>query len=122
MTLDSLTFIIPLVVGLVIGGAAGFIFGHIRNGDEEAKAKYEKLQNEFNEYRSNVRQHFVDTVSLLSQIDERQKQLYQNISTGVNNLCSSKSDENNVFLEQSVQALTQLDDVKRKKLKKSESS
>ena len=80
--LDSLTFIIPLVVGLVIGGAAGFIFGHIRNGDEETKAKYEKLQNEFNEYRSNVRQHFVDTVSLLSQIDERQKQLYQNVSTG----------------------------------------
>ena len=122
MSFDSLTFIIPLVVGLVIGGAAGFIFGHMRSGDQEAKAKYEKLQNEFNEYRSNVRQHFVDTVSLLGQIDERQKQLYQNVSTGVNNLCSSKSDENNVFLEQSVRALTQLDDVNRKKLKKSESS
>lgn len=104
----------------MIGGAAGFIFGHIRNGDEEAKAKYEKLQNEFNEYRSTVRQHFVDTVSLLSQIDERQKQLYQNVSTGVSNLCSSKSDENNVFLEQSVQALAKLDD--ETETKKSETS
>ncbi len=95
---------------MIIGGAAGFIFGHFRGGDSEAKSKYEKLQNEYNEYRSNVRQHFVDTVSLLSQIDERQKQLYKSVATGVGNLASSKSDENNVFLEQSVQALVKIEE------------
>ena len=105
-----MSFLLPLIAGIVIGGLAGYFIARYRSRDNEVNAKLENLQNEYEEYRVDVRSHFIDTVSLLSQIDENQKKLYQSVADGVVNLCSSEKVENDYFLEESARALGQLED------------
>ena len=105
-----MSFLLPLIAGVIIGGLAGYFIARYRSRDTEVSAQLEKLQIEYDEYRVNVRSHFIDTVSLLSQIDENQKKLYQSVANGVVNLCSSEKDENDYFLEESARALGQLED------------
>ncbi len=100
---------LTLIIGAVVGGVVGFLIARHRSQDSSSKAQLEKLQNEMEEYRANVRSHFIDTVSLLSQIDQRQKQLHQAVAEGVVDLCASEDNESDYLLEQSVHALSQLD-------------
>ena len=108
-----MSFLLPLIAGVIIGGLAGYFIARYRSRDTEFSAQLEKLQNEYDEYRVNVRSHFIDTVSLLSQIDENQKKLYQSVADGVVNLCSSEKDDNDYFLEESARALGQLEDSRK---------
>ncbi len=100
---------LTLIAGIIVGGVVGFLIARHRSKDNSSKAQLEKLQNEMEEYRSSVRSHFIDTVSLLSQIDQRQKQLHQAVAEGVVDLCASEDSDGDYLLEQSVHALSQLD-------------
>ena len=100
---------LTLIIGVVVGGVVGFLIARHRSQDSSSKAQLEKLQNEMEEYRANVRSHFIDTVSLLSQIDQRQKQLHQAVAESVVDLCASEDNDGDYLLEQSVHALSQLD-------------
>ena len=71
------------------------------------KAQLEKLQAESDEYRAKVRSHFIDTVSLMSQIDQRQRQLHRSVAQGVVDLCTPDGTDSDHLLEQSVHALIQ---------------
>ncbi|MDE0308397.1 MAG: DUF1043 family protein [Acidiferrobacterales bacterium] len=101
--------ILALVIGVFGGGIVGYMIARTQSKNNGAKQQLEKLQTEMNEYRSNVRSHFIDTVSLLSQIDQRQKQLHQAVAEGVVELCASDDSDGDYLLEQSVHSLRQLD-------------
>ena len=101
--------IAALVVSAIVGGIVGFLIAQNRSRNSDAKVQLEKLQTEMDEYRSSVRSHFIDTVSLLSQIDQRQKQLHRAVAEGVVDLCASEENDNDYLLEQSVLALSQLE-------------
>ncbi len=99
-----------MIIGGIAGGIVGFLIAKLRSRESETKNQLEKLQSEMDEYKANVRSHFIDTVSLLSQIDQRQKQLHQAVAQGVVDLCKSEGDDDDYLLEQSVLSLRQLDD------------
>ncbi len=98
------------LAGLAVGAAVSFGIVRWKFSDRGAKEKLEELQQEFNQYRSGVRSHFIDTVSLLSQIDERQQKLYNSITRGVQELCQTDSEDKNLFLEDTARSLGQLTD------------
>ena len=106
----SIGIILALVIGAIIGGIVGFLVARNRSRNSDAKVQLEKLQTEMDEYRSSVRSRFIDTVSLMSQIDQRQKQLHRAVAEGVVDLCASEGNDNDYLLEQSVLALSQLDE------------
>ncbi len=108
------------LAGLAVGIAVGFGIVRWKFNDRGAKEKLEELQKEFDQYRSGVRSHFIDTVSLLSQIDERQQKLYNSITRGVQELCQSDSEDQNIFLENTARSLGQLTDATASADKKSE--
>ncbi len=100
--------LILVALGLIGGAAIGFFAARLSKTDRNAKKKLESLQQEFDEYKSGVRSHFIDTVSLLSQIDERQRKLYRSITDGVRDLCSEDSDSD-FFLEETAKSLGQIE-------------
>ncbi len=100
---------LALAIGVIVGGVVGYVIARHRSKDNSSKVQLEKLQTEMDEYRSSVRSHFIDTVSLLSQIDQRQKQLHQAVAAGVVDLCASEDSDSDYLLEKSVHALSQLD-------------
>ena len=106
-----MNFLIPVIAGLTVGVIAGYFIARHRHRDLETKVQLERLQSEFNDYRTGVRSHFVETVSLLSQIDERQKELYKSIASGVAGLCySNENGGDDYFLERSARALGQVEE------------
>jgi len=100
--------LILVVLGLIGGAAIGFFAARLSNKDRNVREKLENLQKEFDEYKSSVRVHFVDTVSLLSEIDERQRKLYRSVSDGVRDLCS-KDKDSDFFLEETARSLGQIE-------------
>ena len=111
--LESGSGLIYIVIALVVGGAAGYFFSRFRNRHDDRDAKLAKLQSEYDEYRANVRNHFIDTVSAISRIDEQQKQLHQSIAAGVTELCVPATGDDDYFLEQTIQTLGQLESSKK---------
>ena len=101
--------LILVLVGLLVGVAGGFVVFRLSHKDDGSKEKLEELQKEFDEYKSGVRSHFIDTVSLLSQIDERQQKLYRSITGGVRELCSTDAEDSDFFLEDTARSLGQLE-------------
>ena len=97
-----------VIFGLLGGGAIGFAAARLSNRDNDAKKQLNTLQQEFDEYRAGVRSHFIETVSLLSQIDERQRKLYESITDGVRGLCSTDKDDD-FFLEETARSLGQIE-------------
>ena len=96
--------IILITAGLGVGVVAGFLIAKFYYKDDTSKKHLEDLQTEYKEYRENVREHFVSTVDLLSDIDKTQQKLYRTVASGVRELCSN--DENSDgFLTQTVKSL-----------------
>ncbi len=107
--MDFSTISMALIGGALFGGVVGYVIALYRSKDNSSKVQLVKLQTEMDEYKSSVRSHFIDTVSLLSQIDQRQKQLHRTVAEGVVDLCASEDNDSDYLLEQSVHALSQLD-------------
>lgn len=107
--MDFSTIVMALIGGALFGGVVGYLIARHQSKNNSSKVQLEKLQTEMDEYKSSVRSHFIDTVSLLSQIDQRQKQLHQAVAEGVVDLCASEDSDGDYLLEQSVHALSQLD-------------
>ena len=96
--------IILITAGLGVGFLAGFLIAKFHYKDDTSQKHLEDLQAEYKEYRESVREHFVDTVDLLSDIDKAQQKLYRTVASGVRELCSN--DENSDgLLTQTVKTL-----------------
>lgn len=106
--------LISVLVALIVGGVAGYFIARLRARGDDRDARLATLQKEYDDYRENVRNHFIDTVSAISRIDEQQKQLYQSVAEGVTELCQPDFGDDDYFLEQTMQTLGQLESPKKK--------
>ncbi len=98
---------------MIVGGIVGFAVARMRGRDKNGNAKLAALQQEYDDYRASVRNHFIDTVSAISQIDEQQKKLYRSVADGVTELCQPQSGEEDYFIEQTMQTLGELEPPKK---------
>ncbi len=112
--MESSGVLITVLIALVVGGVAGYFIARFRARNDDRDARLATLQQEYDEYRANVRHHFIDTVSAISRIDEQQKQLYQSVAQGVTELCQPDFGEEDYFLEQTMQTLGQLEPPEKK--------
>lgn len=96
---------ILILAGLIVGIIIGFLIGKIRYQKNDSQRQLEELQGNFDDYRENVRDHLIDTVTLLSNIDRNQQKLYRTIASGVTNLCENGEDRNQHELTRTVKEL-----------------
>ena len=105
--------LILLLVGVIVGVIAGLVYSNYQNRKNNSDAKLAALRKEYDDYRANVRSHFIDTVSAISKIDEQQKELYRSVAHGVNELCRPEDGKEDYFLEQTMQTLGELEPPKK---------
>lgn len=96
---------ILISVGLIVGIIIGFFIGKFRYQEDESQQQLEELQGDFDEYRENVREHLIDTVTLLSNIDRNQQKLYRTIASGAAKLCENGEDRNQHELTRTIKEL-----------------
>ncbi len=120
--MESGVGLILIAVAAIVGGVAGFIIARLRSRDDDRDAKLLNLQKEYDEYRANVRNHFIETVSAIGRIDEQQRKLYQSVAQGVTELCQPDKGDDDYFIEQTMQTLGQLEPPKKDQKNLSESS
>ena len=96
---------ILISVGLIVGIIIGFLIGKFRYQEDESQQQLEELQGDFDEYRENVREHLIDTVTLLSNIDRNQQKLYRTIASGATKLCENGEDRNQHELTRTIKEL-----------------
>ncbi len=99
-----------LGVGVMVGVIVGFLLAHLRTRGNDRDARLSALQQEYEDYRSSVRNHFIDTVAAINKIDEQQKELYRSVAAGVTELCQpNKNESDDYFIEQTMQTLGQIE-------------
>ena len=91
MPLDLLTY---LIGGVAAGALVAFFVSRAiyRNSArleelEQLKLENTKLKSDYDQYRSDVREHFVETAEILNKINDDHKQLYQSVASNVAALC-----------------------------------
>ncbi|MEW7980725.1 MAG: DUF1043 family protein [gamma proteobacterium symbiont of Phacoides pectinatus] len=79
------------VLSFLAGTAVGvFIALNLRSGKDAAalKERLERLQQEFDEYRTAVGRHFVETSTLVNNLTQSYREVHQHLSGGAQTLCS----------------------------------
>ncbi|WP_196141129.1 YhcB family protein [Aliikangiella sp. G2MR2-5] len=83
------------VLGIIIAGAAGFIFGRNYSTDAKEKSRLEQdlknKQAELEAFRGKVTSHFEKTADLFNQVSDSYQSLYDHIAKSSNQLCSAPS-------------------------------
>lgn len=115
--MEQLNVYIIAIAGVIAGCIIGYFIGRYITRQSDSTTQLRKLQKEFDEYRDSVKKQFVETVTILSKIDENQRKLYQSVADGVTTLISTDGKDSDVLLEENVRALSQLDQ-KGKKVKR----
>lgn len=100
---------ILILAGLIVGIIIGFFVGKFRYQKNDSQEQLEELQGDFDDYRENVREHLIDTVTLLSNIDRNQQKLYRTIASGVTHLCENGEDRNQHELTRTIKELAKPD-------------
>lgn len=103
------------IASLIVGGVVGYMVAQRRSRNSEYEAKLTALQNEYDEYRADVRSHLINTVSAIGRIDAEQKKLYRSVAEGVTGLCQPENGETDYFLEETMHTLGQLEPPKESK-------
>ncbi len=76
--------------GLLIAGIGlGYLFARLRVGKQAAKAK--DVQKEFDDYRSNVTEHFGRTAEHFQAIGSQYRELYMHMASGADALCDQQA-------------------------------
>ncbi|MEW7977699.1 MAG: DUF1043 family protein [Candidatus Sedimenticola endophacoides] len=79
------------VLSFLAGTAVGvFIALNLRSGKDAAalKERLERLQQEFDEYRTAVGRHFLETSTLVNNLTQSYREVHQHLSGGAQTLCS----------------------------------
>jgi hypothetical protein len=84
----TIAIIISFKIGLVAGLLIGFFRWKRNNGDKH----YQKLEQEFEDYKKNVGSHFDQSSTLFKGITEQYIELYNHISKGSVDLCDPTKD------------------------------
>lgn len=85
--------VITSVVCLFIGAGIGLLIQRtlLSSGSpKDVEAKYNALQDEFQQYQQNVAQHFVDTSRLVIEAQQRQRDLREHLVSGALQLTSAE--------------------------------
>lgn len=87
-----ISWVAYLSIGILIGFAAGFYFSHLNGSEkkkrEELESKLNSAQNEITHYKQNVTDHFVKTSSLINNMTDSYRAIYNHMSDGAKTLCS----------------------------------
>lgn len=85
--------VITSVVCLCIGAGIGLLIQRtlLSSGSpKDVEAKYNALQDEYQQYQQNVAQHFVDTSRLVIEAQQRQRDLREHLVSGALQLTSAE--------------------------------
>ena len=113
------TYILLAIGCLIFGGVVGYLFARYRNRNDDHEIKLAALQSEYDKYRAEVRNHYIDTVSAIGRIDAEQKKLYRSVAEGVTGLCRPDNGEDDYFLEETMRTLGRLEPPEKSKEDKS---
>ena len=112
MSLDLLTY---LIGGIAAGGLVAFFISRAiyRNAArieelEQLKLENTKLKSDYEQYRTDVREHFVETAEILNKIHDDHKQLYQSVASNVATLCLDNDANSNELLATQMRNLAEL--------------
>ena len=84
----TIIIVLSFVIGLVAGLLIGFVSWKRNKGSEH----YQKLEQEFADYKKNVNSHFDQSSTLFKGITEQYVELYNHISRGSVDLCDPTKD------------------------------
>ncbi len=99
----SVMGIVLLGIGLFFAGAAlGFLLG--RRGQSAEHAKFEAVQNEFDDYRREVSAHFGETANRFQSIGKQYKELYEHLASGSLALCDKQAMQEGIQFTPTVMA------------------
>lgn len=86
-------WVIYITAGIVIGFAAGYFFSRLdtsmQKKCDELEQKLDTAHQEMTNYKQDVTQHFVKTSSLINNMTQSYRAVYDHMAEGANNLCSS---------------------------------
>jgi uncharacterized membrane-anchored protein YhcB (DUF1043 family) len=81
------------IVCLLAGAGLGALIVRViiaAGQPKDLEARYNALQDEYNQYQQNVAQHFVDTSRLVAETQQRQKELREHLVSGALQLTSAE--------------------------------
>lgn len=85
--------VITSVVCLCIGAGIGLLIQRMllsSGSPKDVEAKYNALQDEYQQYQQNVAQHFVDTSRLVIEAQQRERSLREHLISGALQLTSAE--------------------------------
>ncbi len=94
---------------LVIGAIAGLIIGLLvaafgwKRKDSGNAATVNELQNDFDDYKGQVNEHFAKTSDLVGKLTEDYREVYRHLATGSAALCTVGDTDNRIGFDDSIQ-------------------
>ncbi len=81
---------------LAVGVIIGIVIGYLGLGDsrkaQELQDKLDELQQEFDQYRDKVSNHFLQTSALVQKMTSSYRQVYEHLASGSEELCATPVD------------------------------
>lgn len=79
--------LITSAIGLIIGAGIGYLLGGDKKQVKLLEDALNKLESEFNGYRSQVGEHFLQTSRLVEKMTSSYRDVYEHLASGSEKLC-----------------------------------
>lgn len=79
--------LITSAIGLIIGASIGYLLGGNKKQVKQLQDALDKLGSEFDSYRSQVGEHFLQTSRLVDKMTSSYRDVYEHLATGSEKLC-----------------------------------
>ena len=86
---ETILIVLGAVGLLAAGGGLGFLLATLRMRGESAKV--DEVQQQFDDYRREVTQHFGRTAAHFKAIGREYRELYEHMATGADSLCDREA-------------------------------
>jgi len=86
---ETILIVLGAVGLLVAGGGLGFWLAQVRMRGESSRA--DEVQQQFDDYRRDVTQHFGRTAEHFKAIGREYRELYEHMATGADSLCDREA-------------------------------
>lgn len=92
--------LILVAIGIFIGFVAAWLFMRDNSQHKDLKKALEKSQNELEEYRQELADHFSESANLLDNISRDYNKLYQRMAKASSALIKHQPEQDNPFTQQ----------------------